>query len=123
MDLQDLTTTIADRFDIDRDAARDTAETYLSQIEKEDGKDIDRDDISADDAEFVIGCVASSVGEVSATPLDRVSAATDRMSEAHSERDAAVRAAAAAGVPITQIAEAADVTRPTIYSIINRDQA
>lgn len=123
MDLQDLTTTIADRFDIDRDAARDTAETYLSQIEKEDGKDIDRDDISADDAEFILGCVAASVDEVAVTSLDRVAAATRRMSEAHAERDAAIRAAADAGSPITQIAEAADLTRQGVYNIINRPQA
>ena len=121
--MQDLTTLITDRFDIDRDPARDAAETYLSQIEKEDGRTIDRDAISSDDVEFVIGCVASSVGEVSATPLDRVSAATRRMSEAHAERDAAIRAAADAGSPITQIAEAADLTRQGVYNIINRPQA
>lgn len=123
MDMQYLATTITDRFDLTPDAARDAAETYLSQIEKEDGKGIDRDDVSDDDAEFVIGCVASSVGEVSATPLDRVSAAADRMSEAHAERDAAIRAAADAGSPTTQIAEAADLTRQGVYNIINRPQA
>ena len=120
MYLQDLTTTIADRFDLTPDAARDAAETYLAQIEKENGKDIDRDNIADDDAEFILGCVASSVGEVSATPIDRVADAASRIEDAHAARDAAVRAAATAGVPITQIAEAAGVTRPTIYSIINR---
>ena len=123
MDLQDLTTTITDRFDLTPDAARDTAETYLAQIEKEDGKDIDRDNIADDDAEFILGCVAASVDEVAVTSLDRVAAATRRMSEAHAERDAAIRAAAAAGVPITQIAEAADLTRQGVYNIINRPQA
>ena len=123
MDLQDLTTTITDRFDLTPDAARDAAETYLSQIEKEDGRDIDRDDIAADDAEFILGCVAASVDEVAVTSLDRVAAATRRMSEAHAERDAAIRAAADAGSPITQIAEAADLTRQGVYNIINRPQA
>ena len=123
MDLQDLTTTIADRFDLTPDAARDTAETYLTQIEKEDCKDIDRDAIADDDAEFVIGCVSASVDEVAVTSLDRVAAATRRMSEAHAERDAAIRAAADAGSPITQIAEAADLTRQGVYNIINRPQA
>ena len=124
MDLQDLTTTITARFDLTPDAARDTAETYLTQIEKEDCKDIDRDDISADDdAEFILGCVAASVDEVAVTSLDRVAAATRRMSEAHAERDAAIRAAADAGSPITQIAEAADLTRQGVYNIINRPQA
>ena len=123
MDLQDLTTTIADRFDLTPDAARDAAETYLTQIEKEDCKDIDRDAIADDDAEFVIGCVSASVDEVAVTSLDRVAAATRRMSEAHAERDAAIRAAADAGSPITQIAEAADLTRQGVYNIINRPQA
>lgn len=123
MDLQDLTTTIADRFDLTPDAARDTAETYLAQIEKEDGKDIDRGNIADDDAEFILGCVAASVDEVAVTSLDRVAAATRRMSEAHAERDAAIRAAADAGSPITQIAEAADLTRQGVYNIINRPQA
>lgn len=118
--MQDLTTDIADRFDMTPAAARDAAETYLAQIEKEDGKDIDRDAISSDDVEFVIGCVAASVDDVSATPIDRVADAASRIEDAHAARDAAVRAAATAGVPITQIAEAAGVTRPTIYSIINR---
>lgn len=118
MDLQDLTTTIAARFDLTPDAARDAAETYLAQIEKEDGKDIDRDNIADDDAEFILGCVAASVDEVAVTSLDRVSAATRRMSEAHAERDAAIRAAADAGSPITQIAEAAELSRPTVYKIL-----
>ena len=123
MDMQYLATTITDRFDLTPDAARDAAETYLSQIEKEDGRDIDRDDIAADDAEFILGCVAASVDEVAVTSLDRVAAATRRMSEAHAERDAAIRAAADAGSPITQIAEAADLTRQGVYNIINRPQA
>ena len=116
--MRDLTTLITDRFDIDRDPTRDAAETYLSQIEKEDGRTIDRDNIADDDAEFILGCVAASVDEVSVTSLDRVSAATRRMSEAHAERDAAIRAAADAGSPITQIAEAAELSRPTVYKIL-----
>ena len=40
------------------------------------------------------------------------------MSEAHAELDAAIRAAADAGSPITQIAEAAELSRPTVYKIL-----
>ena len=125
MDLQDLTTTIADRFDLTPDAARDAAETYLTQIEKEDCKDIDRDAIADDDAEFVIGCVSASVDEVSASALDHVAGARTAIEGVRGEMDwaeenlkDAIRKAKSAGVPITQIAEAADLSRPTVYKIL-----
>jgi hypothetical protein len=119
MELQDLAGILADRFDITQSAAQEAAEIHLGQIEKEDNRSIDRDAIGADDVEFVTGCVATTIEDVSARPLDLVSDAADRMAKAHHDRDAAIRDAAAAGVPKARIADAARLGRAQIYNIIS----
>lgn len=48
-------------------------------------------------------------------PLDRVAVAAQRAASAHDELVAEVRVAVAAGAKITHVADAAQVTRQTIY--------
>lgn len=55
------------------------------------------------------------------TPLlDDVTAAAQRMKDAHQQRNAAIRTALAAGLPLKQVAEAAGISRQTIYNIRDR---
>ena len=54
IDFNDLADKIADALDIDYRAARDGLATYIGQVEDIDGKTIDRDAISSDDAEFLL---------------------------------------------------------------------
>lgn len=50
----------------------------------------------------------------------RVEIAAAAMKNAHAERDAAIRESRDAGLPITQISEAAGMTRKSIYAILDR---
>ncbi|UWE84762.1 hypothetical protein NY053_05265 [Corynebacterium diphtheriae bv. mitis] len=52
--LDELAMEAAKKLDIDQDAALDIAEHYLQQMETEDGKKIDREQISTDDVEFLL---------------------------------------------------------------------
>lgn len=120
MDRQDLSHLIADRFDLTITAADEAVSIYLSQI----GVDY-YSDLSDDDVDTVVEAVAASLPEVSAGPLDRVAdtasahrSAEDAADITRADRDAAIRAAAAAGVPKTQIADAADISRQAIYDIL-----
>ncbi|MBN6778874.1 hypothetical protein JRG19_10065 [Pseudoclavibacter alba] len=51
--------------------------------------------------------------------LDAIREASTALSRARARRDDSIRVAHAAGVPVAHIAEAAGVTRPTVYGIVN----
>lgn len=53
MNLTELAEQLAERFDTTVDSTEQLADIYLTQIEQVDGKTIDRDDISKEDAEAV----------------------------------------------------------------------
>ncbi|KAA8815704.1 hypothetical protein CSQ85_12305 [Bifidobacterium rousetti] len=53
MNLTELAEQLAERFDTTVDGTEQLADIYLTQIEQVDGKTIDRDDISQEDAEAV----------------------------------------------------------------------
>ncbi|KFI41921.1 hypothetical protein [Bifidobacterium biavatii] len=62
MTITDLAERMATQFDITIEAAEQSAENYLEQIEQVDRRTIDRNDITSDDADFVIGSFASERG-------------------------------------------------------------
>lgn len=62
MNINQLAEQLATRFDITEDSAQQTAETYLAQIEQVDGKTIDRDNISPEDAEAVADAFDAGMG-------------------------------------------------------------
>lgn len=71
--------------------------------------------------------VAESLDDVSANPLDTVADAADALwradesrEMARADRDAAIRSAVAAGVPKRQVAITADLTRQSVYDILDR---
>lgn len=66
MNINQLAEQLATRFDITTDSAQQTAETYLTQIEQVDGKTIDRDNISDEDAESVADAIDAGMGSSTA---------------------------------------------------------
>ena len=54
--------------------------------------------------------------------LAAVARATTALAESEQARDRAIAAAHAAGAQVTAIADAAGLSRPTVYSIIRRAQ-
>lgn len=62
MNINQLAKQLATRFDITTDSAEQTAENYLTQIEQVDGKTIDRDNISNEDADSVADAIDAGMG-------------------------------------------------------------
>lgn len=110
-------TTIATLFDIDEAAAEAAAREYLAQIAALDGEEYDEDALPVEVAEFIIESIRQHHQSTPPTLLDDVTAAADALTEAHEVRDATIRTALAAGLPIKQVAEAAGMSRQAIYNI------
>lgn len=79
MDITKLAEDLAAQFDITPESAEETAEIYLRQIETIDGRTIDRDDISDDDAEAV--ATAIDAGSESSTEDDQLASELMDISE------------------------------------------
>ena len=56
----DVAVAIHHKYGVDTDFAAEAVETYIAQIEDVDGREIDRDAIAEDDADFIIGAFASA---------------------------------------------------------------
>lgn len=128
-DVAALVDELADVFDVDRVAARNAAEFYLEQIELNDERAtmrvIDRTNISAADATAVVRAYAAQVFTFStASQVDALTEASERVEAAKQEYDAAtrerillVRKALDSGVPLPQIVSASGLSRARIYQI------
>lgn len=113
--------------DVDETTAGDLLETYLGQMEQVDGREIDRDEIPADDVDFVLEAIkqAHSAGDLGHQELAAVEEtalayddATHEMETARQLRDRAIIAAKQAGAPIKEIAAAAGITRQAVDYVI-----
>ena len=122
----DLATRIATRHGVDADFAADAVETYISQVEEIDGREIDRDAITEDDADFIMGAFASAqrAGDFGTRELDDVAAAArasdDAEAAAHDAmvaRDRAIRHALARGARVVDVMAASGVSRARIDQI------
>lgn len=124
-----LAETLHYMLDMDEDAAEDVLRIYITQIEELEGRDIDEDAISEDDADFLIGAVKSAraAGDLGSRQLAAVEDAATAYQDAaetadalRQERDTAIRAAIAAGASQATVARAAGVSKQAISKMVQR---
>ncbi|KGF17351.1 hypothetical protein [Corynebacterium freneyi] len=122
----DIAATIHHKHGVTFDFAAEAVETYIAQVEDVDGRDIDREEILDDDAEFIITVFASAqrAGDFGIRQLDDVADAADAvdvaqatLDQAMADRDRAIRHALAHGARVTDVVAAAGVTRARIDQI------
>lgn len=120
----DIAAQIATRYGVDFDFATEAVEACLIRVGG--GDDLDRDAITEDDADFIIGAFASAqrAGDFGVRELDDVADAAGASDEAeaaaHSAmaaRDRAIRHALARGARVVDVMAAAGVTRARIEQI------
>ena len=122
----DIAAAIHHKYSVDTDFAAEAVETYITQIEEIDGREIDRDTIAGDYADFIITAFASSqrAGDFGTRELDDVADATRASDEAEAAsraamaaRDQAIRHALAHGARVVDVMAASGVTRSRIDQI------
>ena len=110
----------------DFDFAAEAVETYIAQVEDVDGREIDRDDITEDDADFITDAFAAAqrAGDFGIRQLDDVAQAAQAVDTAQStldqamvDRDRTIRHALAHGARVPDVVAAAGVTRARIDQI------
>ena len=125
-DLTTLAIRTAGRCNITDHAAETALETYISQIEALESRTIDRDDISNDDADFLIESVAQAqragdLGQAKLAALEElmpaVHAAQDTLESMEQQRNTAIREALGAGSRIKDVAGATGLSRQRIEQI------
>ena len=121
-----LAASIHHLYDVALDFATETVEAYIARMEYLEGREIDRDDITEDDADFIIPAFASAqrAGDFGARQLDDVAQAAQAVDTAQStldqamdDRDRTIRHALAHGARVTDVVVAAGVTRARIDQI------
>ena len=80
MNIIELAEQLAERFDTTVDSTEQLADIYLTQIEQVDGKTIDRDDISQEDAEAVATAMQAAADDT-ATLDDQLAGELSDISE------------------------------------------
>ena len=122
----DVAVAIHHKLGVTTDFAAETVETYITQIEEIDGREIDRDAITEDDAGFIITTFTSAqrAGDFGTRELDAVADAARASDEAEAAahdamvaRDRAIRHALARGARVVDVMAAAGVTRARIDQI------
>ena len=122
----DVAVAIHHKHGVTTDFAAETVETYITQIEEIDVREIDRDAITEDDADFIIAAFASAqrAGDFGTRELNNVVYAArsvedaDRvLLDAQATRDRAIRNALARGARVVDVMAAAGVTRSRIDQI------
>ena len=122
----DVAVAIHHKHGVTLDFAAEAVETYITQIEDIDGREIDRDEILDDDADFITDAFASAqrAGDFGARELESVAYAAqsvedaDRvLRDAQATRDRAIRNALAHGARVVDVMAAAGVTRARIDQI------
>lgn len=130
-DIHDLAAKAARRFDIDEDAALETARIYLVQAAQAEGTDprlIDEGELTEEQEDTVM--TAIEAGMEQASPEDdgligdltdlraRINVLETQLEGATEERDRIIRRLLSkAVVPVNEIAEAAGLSRARIYQI------
>lgn len=122
----DLATRISARHGVDGDFAAEAVETYRAQVEEIDGREIDRDEITQGDADFIIASFASAqrAGDFGTRELDTLAYAARSVEDANrvlrdaqATRDRAIRNALARGARVVDVMVAAGVSRARIDQI------
>ena len=122
----DIAVAIRHKHGVDTDFAADAVETYIAQVEDTYGREIDRDAIAEDDANFIIAAFASDqrVGDFGTRELEILAYAARASDEseaaAHAAmiyRDRAIRNALARGARVVDVMGAAGMARARIDQI------
>lgn len=122
----DLAAAIHHKYSVDTDFAAEAVETYITQIGEIDGREVDRDAITEDDADFISAAFASAqrAGDFGTRELDDVAAAARASDEAEAAahdamvaRDRAIRHALARGARVVDVMAASGVSRARIDQI------
>lgn len=125
-DIDTLTRLVATALDITDDAARNSLEIYIDQIAREIGDEINPDEISDDDAAFLMESCreAQRAGDLGDRQLADLEDAARAYNDAHTDfqtaeqqRMAAVRAALAAGARVVDICRITGMARSRVYQI------
>ncbi len=102
---------------------------HSTQMEESDGRPIDEDEISRDDADFFIECVKSArtAGDIAGNKLAEVeeAAADYRGMQEEADtlrelRDKAITAAVAAGASKAEVARAAGISKQSVAKVVQR---
>lgn len=122
----DVAVAIHHKHGVDTDFAAEAVETYIAQIEAVDGREIDRDAITEDDADFIITAFASAqrAGDFGTRELDAVADAARASDEAEAaahaamvDRHRAIRHALARGARVVDVMAASGASRSRIDQI------
>ncbi|WP_293824067.1 hypothetical protein [uncultured Corynebacterium sp.] len=128
-DINRLAETLNYMLDMSTDAAEDALRIYITQIEELEGRSIDEDEITKDDADFLIGAVKSArnagdLGNRQLAALEEAAAdyqaAADIADGLRSERDKAIYAAIAAGASKASVARAAGISAQAVGKMVNQ---
>lgn len=126
--IDNLAETLHYMLDMDTDAAEDALRTYITQIEELEDREIDENEISEDDADFLISAVKSArtAGDLGARQLAALEEAAadyqqaaDTSDTLRQERDKAIRAAIAAGASKASVARAAGISAQAVGKMVN----
>lgn len=127
-DVDGLADQLAERHDVDVYAVQESLEIYLEQMTKEDGREIDPDDLSDDDVEFLEGAFAADMesdGEIEAlNDLDGAMRDLDEADDdeevwyARERRDAAIFKAVKNGARIGDVVDCAGLGRDEVDKIV-----
>ncbi|CAB0520117.1 hypothetical protein CIP100629_01823 [Corynebacterium diphtheriae] len=124
--LDELAVEAAKKLDIDQDAALDIAEHYLQQMEAEDGRGIDREQISDEDVEFLLVAMwnAKKAGDLGGRELQAlgecmvaVDSARGALDAAISERNKQIVVALRRGARVNDVCGIAGLTRQGVNNI------
>lgn len=125
-DIQTLAIRTAGRCGITDEAAESALEEYARQLEALEGREIDRDSISDDDADFLAESVARAqrAGDLGQRELQlveetlpEVERAQALLADAEAHRNDAIKAALNAGARVKDVAAAAGLSRQRVEQI------
>lgn len=125
-DIQTLAIRVAAKLDLTDDTAEEALETYIGQMEALESREIDRDDISDDDAAFLTESVVQAqrsgdLGQRQLAALEdlmpQVRAAQDTLETMEQQRNTAIKAALSAGARVKDVAAASGLSRQRVEQI------
>lgn len=125
-DIQTLAIRTAAKLDLTDQAAEDALETYIRQVEALESREIDRDDISDDDAAFLMESMVQAqrsgdLGQAQLAELEelmpQVQDAQDQLETMEQQRNTAIKAALSAGARVKDVAAASGLSRQRVEQI------
>ena len=125
-DIQTLAIRTAAKLDLTDEAAEQALDTYIRQLEALESREIDRDDISDDDAAFLMESMVQAqrsgdLGQQQLAELEelmpQVQDAQDRLETMEQQRNTAIKAALSAGARVKDVAAASGLSRQRVEQI------